>query len=251
MQVLDLITRAATRVGILQQGETLNGSESTDAFNALNDMLDAWNTDRLNIYTVGQAQYALTATVQAYPIGPTASAPFNVNRPVLIQSASIILPGTTIRQPMRIMTSAEFPRIKERGLTGVLPDKLYCDYAAPNATLYVHPIPSGTPTLELYAWSALAAFVTLQDTVTFPPGYVEAIVFNLALKLAPEYGQQVDSLIAQTAMGSKQAMRALNAQMLQGAVGTEAETSLPIIGEPQPQVPMVQPGQPGPAQPAQ
>jgi len=214
-------------------------------------MLDAWNTDRLNIFTVGQGTYALTGAVQKYAIGPTAGAPFNVNRPVLIQSAAIVVPGTTIRERMDIYTSARWAAIKELGLTGVLPDKLYCDYAAPNANLYVHPIPSGTPTIEIYSWSALAAFVTLQDLIAFPPGYIEAIIYNLAIKLAPEYGQQADQLVIVTAQSSKQAMRDLNQQMLRDAAGDSAVGQLPVIGEPLPQqMPMVQqPQQQQPGQP--
>jgi hypothetical protein len=51
---------------------------------------------------------------------------------------------------------------------------------------------------------------TYDSTADFPPGYLKAIRYNLAVDLAPEYGRSPDPSVMQIAGASLAALRALN-----------------------------------------
>lgn len=208
--VLDVITKAMQIIGALSIGQSPSSDDATLGLNDLNAMLDGWNSERLNLYTVATFTGNLTNAKQSYAMGPAAT-DFNTNSPILIQTASVIIPGSTVRRAVTILSATEFANLTEKGLTGFLPDKLYCDYQFPIANLLVHPIPNQTIALELYLWSVLAQFVNLTDAVSLRPAYLEAIQYNLAVKLAPQFGLAQDQTNVQLAGTYKQEMQRLNA----------------------------------------
>lgn len=220
-------------IGVLAQDETPAASEAQNCLVALNQLLDGWDAERLNVYKITEARYQLNGAKQSYQIGPGA-ADFNAARPVLIQTASIILPNSSVRNPMDLLSAVDWAAVPERALTGELPRKLYCDYAFPIATLNVSPIPSGNPQIELFSWMPLPLFVLLTDLVTFPPAYAKAIRYNLAVNIAPEFGVPVDQSIAAIALGEKDVVRKFNAGLLSGAVGQATTAQIPNVGVPQP-----------------
>ena len=91
------------------------------------------------------------------------------------------------------------------------PAKLYNDANAPLATVALYPYPTENVSLELYSWQALAQFADLVTPVALPDGYEEAVIYNLAVRLAPEYGRALDATVAALAIQSKAAIEALNA----------------------------------------
>ena len=76
MIALDLLRSAYRLAGILHEGQGPNPDDLTDGLFVWNSMLDAWNTERLNVYVVTRETLALTAGKAAYEIGYVVS-----NRP--------------------------------------------------------------------------------------------------------------------------------------------------------------------------
>lgn len=231
--VLDIITRALQVTGSLATLETPSADDAQLGLQTLNEMIDGWNSQRLNLFTVGYQQYPLQPAQQTYQVGP-GGVDFNYPSIVLIQTASVIVPGTSARMELDLLSSVEWAALREKYLIGVFPQRLYCDYNWPISLLNLHPVPSGSITLELYLWSILPAFSTISDPVNFRPGYVEALEYNLALKLAPIYGMQVDQITIALAQTYKQQMQSLNAQFLAGALGPASVPTMPSEGVPQP-----------------
>jgi hypothetical protein len=56
----DLIRRAMLTLGVLGSGETPEADEASDALDTLNDMLDAWDSDGLMIYTTRIDDFPIT-----------------------------------------------------------------------------------------------------------------------------------------------------------------------------------------------
>lgn len=237
--VSDLITRAMILIGTITQGETASSDELADALYRLNTMLDGWNTDRLCLLTDRVVTGNFSGATQNYTIGTGGD--IDTDPVLIIRVATVTIPGTTISQPLSILDSPKWAAIVERGLTGLLPDKLYCNYDFPLATLRIHPIPSGTIAFEMFLWSALTSDYDLADTIDLRPGYQEAIEYNLAVKLAPSFGVQLDPTVIQLAVSYKQQMRELNAQALGTALDPAGQAlqipnvGQPIIGGPPPQ----------------
>lgn len=235
---LEVATLALTDIGSLGVGEVPNESDAALCQYTFDQMMGEWSTDRLLLFTIGSAPYALSADVQQYQIGPGAVAPgFNTSRPVLIQSAATIIPGTTARRAMDLLSSQEWAALGEKGLTGVFPDKLYFDNAYPIASLFVHPVPSAAITIELYTFSLLQQIVNLTDVLNFPPGYLNALRQNLAVKISPAFGMPLQQVTVQQAVSGKAAIAQINANLYRGALGTSSMFPLPTEGAPAPPAP--------------
>ena len=204
---LTVITAAFRLIGVLAQGETPSSSEAADALSRLNLLLAQWSIERINVYTRLRSAHALSAGTQTYTIGPAGV--FNVARPVKIDKGGIIQ-ADGIQTELRILTAEEWAAIPEKSVSATAPLELYDDYAYPLSTLHLWPKPSGTPTLELFSWQALTAIALIGDPFDLPPGYQQAIEYNLAILLAPEYGRPVDAVVASIAGSSRSSIAQMN-----------------------------------------
>lgn len=228
---MDLASDSLTEVGSLGVGEVIDPESAFLCMRTFNELIYEWSTDRTLIFTVGNAQYNLSANKQSYQIGPGA-ADFNTNRPVLIQSAAVIINGTTARRPVDLMSSQQWAALGEKGLTGVFPDKLYCGFEVPIATLNVHPVPSSPIVLELYTFSVMQTIVNLTDLLTFPPGYYNALKYILAVKICSSFGMPLQQMTVQQAVAGKAAIQQINLNLYRGALGTSSTFPLPTEGAP-------------------
>jgi hypothetical protein len=86
-------------------------------------------------------------------------------------------------------------------LTGV-PYFLNYDNANPVDNLRLYPYPSTAYSIFLLTEKPLTSLSTLDTSLSLPPGWDRALVYNLALELAPEYGQQPDASIVKIANDS-------------------------------------------------
>ena len=247
----DIITSALVDCGILGQGETASPDDLSWGLTRINAIIDSWSVDRLTLYCVYQALFSLSANVQDSSLGPAGGgATFTtIGRPVLIQTASIVLPGTTIRFPMNMLTSKQFAAIAEKGLTGALPIDIYCDNQYPNLGFHVSPIPAASPQIEFYYWAALTQFASLTSVLAMPPGYIDALKYTLMLHLSPAYEKPIDPAILALAQSKKAAIQTINAQILAGSFGESKTLHGPNIGAaitPPILTPGGQGGEPGP-----
>ncbi len=228
----------------------MNDDEAQNWLTSLNEMLDTWNTERDNLFTVAQTVLPLIANKSSYQIGPTGADFPATPRPLLIQSAAQLTytsGGGQIRNVLDLLTSQEWQAILEKTNTAILALQMYCDYGFPYSTIYLSPAPNFAQQLELFIWQPLPQFADIHDSVdVFPPGYKKPLRFNLAVNIAPEVGVQVDAPAWQNtkdvAIGSKAEMQNLNRQFLQGALGQNTTGQIPIQGNVPP------PGQQGPPQ---
>jgi hypothetical protein len=258
----DLIAAAMRRINALGQGQTPNASESSDAQLILNSMLDSWSTDRGNLYTVGDVNQPLVGGQQTYQVGSGAADFPNVARPVRIEAAAVVYNG--LRWPLDPMGEREWNGIVQRaavntlpyqlfqeyGIGGtkldgarwaailssspllVLPWKLYCDYGSPIARLNFWPVPAVNGIqMDLLVWQVLAQITDLtKDLTTFynlPPGYVEAMRLNLALKLCEEMGSAIPPGLPGEAAQALAALRTLNEANRQLIEGAETSGAVP------------------------
>ncbi len=202
-----VINPALKLLGVTTQGETPSASESADALAALNAMLDNWSTERLNIFFVYNFTGAIASGTNNYTIA--ASATWNTPRPIRIVGASIILSSLT--HPMEIVDVAGWASIKEKGTLANVPTKIYYDQAAPTGKIYLWPTPNTISTIDLWLYSALTQFSDLVMNVDFGSGYLRALIYNLAVEVAPQFGSVLRPEVIQVAAESKAAIRMLNA----------------------------------------
>ena len=132
----------------------------------------------------------MTPPKAVYSIGRGPGADFVADRPPTILAANIVLStgGATVYIPMRILTPAEWADTRLRAFPTTFPTRLYPDYAYPNCNLFMWGTPTANNTLELWTWQQAQQFITSTDTIAMPPGYLEAMVNNLAVRMAEQFG---------------------------------------------------------------
>lgn len=191
---LDLITDAYTEIGVASEAYTLSGSDSALGLTRLNSLVDRWATQRLTIYHTVITDTVLVSGTQTYTIGSGGA--INVARPLWIPYAGLVLTNTTpnVEIPLHISTTQDWSNQGIKTLGNSYPSMLYYDhnFAAGLGQISLWPIPTTALTLRLYLPTALTQFADLSGTnYSFPPGYYEALMYNLALRLWTPFNQNV------------------------------------------------------------
>lgn len=203
--VADLISDALKILGVIAAGETLSSEDQSDAFRALNRMMDSWANERLALFATSRDTYTLTSGHNPHTLGNEGSPDFNATRPLRIDRASIVLASSGNSElPLNILSDEEWQITQGKVTTG-LPAKLWIETKFPLIKLWLNPIPVNADTLVLYTWQQLGRFASTSTTFDMPPGYEEAIVYNLALRCAPLFGETLSQeamLIASNSFAS-------------------------------------------------
>lgn len=216
------IESALRLVGSLRSGQNLSASELTDSLTVLNDMLDAWNAERLMIYTVArltQDQDGNTLTLVAnqadYTLGNTGGEDLLLPRPPRLERVSIMYSAsqqTPVELPMDMYDDVDWQGVANKTTPSLLPQVCYNDKGFPDMTLSFWPVPTQANPIVLYSWQALTLFADLQTKYSFPPAYAKAIRFNLAVDLAAEFPCDLQKLqlVTRTAATSRAVVKSLN-----------------------------------------
>lgn len=203
MTVADLIKQSLRLLRVYGPSETPTATELADGLGILNEMIDAFNAERLYVICVNREVKSLSAGVGSYTIG--VGGVFNEARPVKIEAAGIILDSSVsnpIEVPLEILINHdEWAALYLKNLPSTYPRKLYYEPKYPLGVINLWPVPSGSLVqLVLYVWTVISAFATTGDTVAFPPGYQTLLRVNLAVWLAEEYGVTITESVMKQAV---------------------------------------------------
>lgn len=221
-------------IGVTQAGEAADPTELSDGTDVLNQMIRSWQNERLMFPAViRQGPYALTSGIQNYYVGqplpnplpagyaaitPTGSAN-GIPRPQRIERCGIITQinsSQPLELPMELLTEVQWLAIPTKNVTSTLPLKVYPDLEWPLMTLFVWPIPNAPCQITLYCWDAnLQQFPDQITQILFPAGYEEAIRFNLAIRLAPEFNKEASQTVQGLAVSSKATIKSFNSPVIQ------------------------------------
>jgi hypothetical protein len=205
----ELVTAALRLLGVVAPGESLAASEATDGLSSINRMLSSWSTEGLLIYAVTREEFSLVAGTQSYTMGTGAT--FSTTRPVKINRAMIeVQSSPTVEYELRILTPEEWAFIPAKDQSSDIPTSLYPEGTYPNETLNLYPKPSAAHKLVLYSQKPLTQISTLDTSISLPPGYEEALVYNGAIRLAPEYGRMLSTEVVAIAGESKSNLKRQN-----------------------------------------
>lgn len=193
----DIIKRAMQKIGVLVKSEEPSADEANDALNSLNLLIESWSNDSSVITSRAWESFTLTAGVGTYSMGPGQT--FNTTRPINIVTAYNRNGG--LDTPIGIITDEAYNSITFKTLTGI-PQMLNYDNAYPTGNLRLYPVPSAAYTLFLLSEKPLASVTSLDTDINLPAGWERALIYNLALELAPEYNQQPDASVARIAADS-------------------------------------------------
>ena len=208
---LDLIKRAMRLVGVNSLGEEPSDDEASNGLIALNGMLGLWSNSSLLIPVETIDAIPIVANTSVYTIG--ASGTFVSDRPMqAVDSSYVVYNSISYRCPL--LTTAKYDSISYKPLTAEFPRFIWYQPDYPDGTLTVYPTPTAISTLNFVSLKPLASFSGLTTAASLPPGYEEAIAFNLAVSFGQEFdGASIPAWVIQQAANTKRALKRTNTRV--------------------------------------
>ena len=192
-------------LGILADGEAPSASQLQDAITTLNFLFDTWSTEKLFIPSIAQDLFYLVGGQQTYQWGIGAP-DFTTARPIFIQSAAVRQNGGTPSQidiPLAIFNTDQWARISVKNTQSVFPTRIYPDFQFPYTNINVWPIPTTGVQIYFNSYKPLSSLTTANTTFSLAPGFAEAVMYNLTVRLGPMYGRAVSPEILGLAQSAK------------------------------------------------
>ncbi len=205
----DIINGSLRLLGVLAEGEVPSAETSQDALNAMNQMIDSWNTERLSVYSTQDQVFTWPSGVISRFLGPTGD--FIGNRPVLLDDSTYFRdPGTGVSYGIKFINQQQYDGIAVKTVTSTFPQVMWINMSFPDIEMYVYPRPLRDLEWHFISVEELAQPATLATTLHFPPGYLRAFRYNLATEMAPEFGMEPSSQVMRIAMTSKRNLKRIN-----------------------------------------
>ena len=207
-QAIDFIKGALRVIGVTDSYTQPDAQQSADALSSLNNMLYDWSTQPLMSYDAGQENYAVVSSITSLTIGPTGTKA--TARPTGMNNLFIRV--SSVDYPITLISSGEYDAISVKTITGGYPQFAFYDPAMTNGVLYLWPNATSGQTLYWEPLNPLQTFALTTTASTLPPNYNRAIIYNLGVELAPEYGVDVKNAVSRIAALSKRSIKMANAK---------------------------------------
>jgi len=204
----DQINRALRLLGILAEGETPSASMSQDALMAMNQMIESWNTERLSVFCTQDQVFSWPSSEIKRTLGPTGD--FVGNRPVLFDDATYFKAPNGVSYGIKFINQQQYDGIAVKNVTSTYPQVIFANMTYPNVEMYVYPMPTQVLEWHFVSVQELDQPATLSTELHFPPGYLRAFTYNLALEFAPEFGVEPSPQVQRIAMTSKRNLKRIN-----------------------------------------
>jgi len=205
----DQINRSLRLLGVLAEGETPSASVSQDALMALNQMIDSWNTERLSTFVTQDQVFTWPAGYISRDLGPTGD--FVGLRPIQMDDATYYRdPGTNVSFGIKFINQQQYDGIAVKTVTSTYPQVCWVNMGFPDITLTIYPKPTRDLEWHFISVQELDRPATLTTDILFPPGYLRAFTYNLAMEFAPEFGVEPSPQVQRIAMTSKRNLKRIN-----------------------------------------
>jgi len=205
----DQINRALRLLGVLAEGESPSAETSQDALMAMNQMIDSWNTERLSVFCTQDQVFTWPAGLVSRTLGPTGD--FVGLRPVLLDDSTYYRdPGTGVSFGVKFINQQQYNGIAVKTVTSTYPQVIFVNNTFPDVEMYVYPRPTQNLEWHFVSVQELANPAGLATILYFPPGYLRAFTYNLAMEIAPEFGIEPSPQVQRIAMTSKRNLKRIN-----------------------------------------
>ena len=205
----DQINRALRLLGVLAEGETPSAATSQDALVALNQMIDSWSIERLAVFCTQDQTFTWPAGLITRTLGP--SGDFIGLRPVLLDEATYYRdPGTNVSFGIKFINQQQYNGIAVKTVTSTYPQVIFVNMSFPDVTMTIYPRPTRDLEWHFVSVQELSQPANLATELFYPPGYLRAFTYCLAMEFAPEFGVEPSPQVQRIAMTSKRDLKRIN-----------------------------------------
>lgn len=207
MQAQSLIEAALRKLRVLNRGISLSAEDAADGLEALDVMVKAWSVDALVIPYRTRETLTMTSGTNPHSIGSGGT--FNTVKPMHIHSGIVRLNGidygVNVDADIR-----DYQRIPDKASLG-RPQWAYYEPSDPLGYIYFDYTPDANYTFIIDCLKPITSFATLTTDDSVPDAYLKALIYNLAVELAPEYDRTPDQIVVAQAQQSLAKIRNYNA----------------------------------------
>jgi len=205
----DQIIGALRLIGMLAEAEVPSDATAQDSLNAMNQMIDSWNTERLSVFSTQDQIVSWLPNTKTHTLGPTGDTVGN--RPILVDDASYFRdPQSGISFGIKLINQQQYDGIAVKTVTSTYPQVMWVNMDYPNITMTVYPVPTKVLEFHIVSVNELTNPANLSTNLAFPPGYLRAFKYNLACEIANEFGVEPPPNVARIAMTSKRNLKRIN-----------------------------------------
>lgn len=188
----DLIKASLRKIGVIAAGETPSASEIQDGLDALQGMLDSWSTNDLLPVSETEETFSLVADQSEYTMG--SGGDFDTSRPTDIIGINFVDSNDT-ELPLNKLTLEQWRNIGLRTFKSTIPTDFYFRTGWPLAKLFFYPVPSEVKNIKIFSRKPFLTIANSSTEIDLPGWFNDAIIYNLAVELADEYGRALSQNI--------------------------------------------------------
>lgn len=190
-----IIQDALLEIGAYDPNETMSDSNAQTGLLRLQNLIDAWGADRLTIAINTRVAYTLTSGTNTVTIGPTGN--IVTARPVWITEINYLVPGSSpsVEVPLAPLDDNSYAELSIKSLSSSLPTQFYYNATTTNGTLFFWPTVTQNVDLALYLPQPVGIPADLNSSLLGPPGYQEAFMYQLALRLCTPFQRPVPTAL--------------------------------------------------------
>jgi hypothetical protein len=181
-----VITGALRKLGVLPSGGTPSSAQINDASDALNAIIKAFQADGMPLWKISSQTFTVADGVASYTVGPSQTV--NCPKPLKVIQAFWTPSGGT-NTPLNIYNRYDFNDLPQGTTYEGDPVNMYYQPLRTTGTLTLWPTPNNsTTTVTFHYQSPYEDMDAATDDFDFPSEWIQALIYNLAWSLAPEYG---------------------------------------------------------------
>lgn len=182
----ELISAALRKLGVLSGGSSPETYQITDGTQALNALVKGLQTDGMPVWAIKTYSFTTVAGDPDYPIGVGQT--LNTAKPLKIFQAWRNQDSKYSNVPMNIYTNYNYDLLPLANSSGT-PVNLYYQPMRDSGMINLWPKPiDSTTTISIRYQAPFEDMTGATDDLDFPSEWTEAVIYLLAVRLAPEYG---------------------------------------------------------------
>jgi hypothetical protein len=202
LRVYDIVSQALQLCGAFAYGEQIDPDLARTAITQLNLIRAEWALTFMGWKRFDEAFVATTATrsVTMGDGGDIASMPASI-------SSVTISMGPNINRPVPLRSLDEYRNITYPEIYAV-PTAAYQEPGYPLFTLWLYPGLQAGYGVRIVGQAVPTDYENIGDTIEEPAAFVQAMISELALQMAPMLGKPVDGLLGRASAAKKHLKRA-------------------------------------------
>ena len=205
----EIIKGSLRLIGMLAEGEEPSADTMQDSIMAMNQMIQSWDTERLAVFNTMDQVFIWPAYQMTRTIGPTGN--FVGDRPIEIDDATYFKdPQSGLSFGVKLINQQQYDGIAFKTVTSTYPQVMWVNNTFPDMTMTIYPVPIKALEWHIISVEQLKEVDSVATDMTFPPGYLRAFRYNLAMELAPEFGVEPSQQVTRIAMTSKRDLKRIN-----------------------------------------